>query len=419
MSANFSNYVKGPEWRKRFDIFGDHSLFNSDLDEWKHQRKVVRAFFSHQELNQHVAKIIPDIIEKGLIPVLDDISEQGTVVDLQDLFTRYTFEFASLIATGSNTNSLMCTRLAENQFPKAIDDACEAIFARIVIPEAFWKLQRWLSIGKERKYKESWKIIDKFWAKHMSIKQEKLSNAMTISEDEEELNALTGYLTRHDIVGQTPSSNVMRDNITGLLFATEDTTSSALSWFFWLLSKNPFSEIKIREEVRKHIFPQDQVKKWRGNLEQLNKLVYLHAAICEALRLFPPVPYQLRTPLRPDTLPSGHQVDQKTAIAISGYAMGRMASIWGEDCHEFKPERWITKEGGIKHEASHKFFAFNAGPRICPGKEIGFTLMKAIITTIIHNYHVQLVETHPVTPNLSIELRMKHGLMAKTNSRWA
>ncbi|KAK3229598.1 hypothetical protein Dsin_001479 [Dipteronia sinensis] len=360
MNANFSNYVKGPEWRKRFDIFGDHrSLFSSDFDEWKHQRKVIRAFLSHHELNQHVAKIIPDIIEKGLIPILDNISEQDNVVDLQDLF--------SLIATGSKTNSLMCIGLTENQFLKALDDACEAIFARHVIPETFWKLQRWLGIGKERKYKKRWKIIDKFWEKHLSIKREKLSNAMTISEDQAGFNALASYLTPHEIVGQTPTSNVTR-----------------------------------------------------GNLEQLNKLVYLHAALCEALRLFPPVPpYELRTLLRPDTLPSGHQVDQKTGIFISSYAMGRTASIWGEDCHKFKPERWITKEGGIKHEASHKFFAFNAGPRICPGKEIGFTLMKAIITTIIHNYHVQLVETHPVTPNPSMVLRMKHGLMATINNRWA
>ncbi|KAI9161870.1 hypothetical protein LWI28_021548 [Acer negundo] len=417
MSANFSNYVKGSEWRKRLDIFGDHhSLFNSDFDEWKQQRKVVRAFLSHQQLNQHVAKIIPDIIEKGLIPILDNLSEQGTVVDLQDLFARYTFEFASLIATGSKANCLMRIGLAENQFQKAIDDACEAIFARLLIPETFWKLQRWLGIGKERKYKKSWKILDKFWEKYLSIKREKLC------EDQEGFNALTCYLTPHEIVGQTPTSNVMRGNIVGLIFATEDTTSTALSWFFWLLSKNPVSEIKIRQEVIKHIFPQNQVKKWRptaGSLEQLNKLVYLHAALCETLRLFPPVPYEMRTPLQPDILPSGHRVDQKTGIVISSYAMGRMISIWGEDCHEFKPERWITKEGGIKHEASHKFFAFNAGPRICPGKEIGFTLTKAIITTIIHNYHVQLVETHPVTPNLSIVLRMKHGLMATINNRWA
>ncbi|CBI21518.3 unnamed protein product, partial [Vitis vinifera] len=46
----------------------------------------------------------------------------------------------------------------------------------------------------------------------------------------------------------------------------------------------------------------------------------------------------------------------------------------------------------IKHEPSYKFFAFNAGPRTCLGKEVAFTQMKAVAATIIHNYHVQVVE---------------------------
>ncbi|KAK9276518.1 hypothetical protein L1049_006052 [Liquidambar formosana] len=83
------------------------------------------------------------------------------------------------------------------------------------------------------------------------------------------------------------------------------------------------------------------------------------------------------------------------------YAVGRMASVWGKDCLEFKPERWISEEGGIKHEPSHKFFAFSAGPRTCPGKELGLIRMKAIAATIIHNYHVQAYlslssQQHPV-----------------------
>ncbi|KAK0603857.1 hypothetical protein LWI29_009441 [Acer saccharum] len=164
----------------------------------------------------------------------------------------------------------------------------------------------------------------------------------------------------------------MRDNITSAFLAIGSTTTSTLSWFFWLVSKNPLVEIKIRQEVDKNL-PENKVCPMQ---EELSKLVYLHAALCETLRLFPPVPSQLRVPIQPDNLPSGDHVNENTNVMISLYAMARMVSVWGEDCCEFKPERWITEDGRIKHEPAHKFFSFNARPRICIGKDIAFTMMK-------------------------------------------
>ncbi|KAJ0097735.1 hypothetical protein Patl1_27769 [Pistacia atlantica] len=43
MSTNFQNYPKGPEWREKFDIFGDDGIFNSDFEAWVLHRKVARA----------------------------------------------------------------------------------------------------------------------------------------------------------------------------------------------------------------------------------------------------------------------------------------------------------------------------------------------------------------------------------------
>ncbi|XVF61774.1 hypothetical protein PTKIN_Ptkin08bG0157500 [Pterospermum kingtungense] len=87
--------------------------------------------------------------------------------------------------------------------------------------------------------------------------------------------------------------------------------------------------------------------------------------------------------------------------------MGRMKSIWGEDCLEFKPERWINERGGIKQEPSYKFLAFNAGPRTSLGKEVAFVKMKAVASAIIYNYRIQVLEEPPVVPALSIILHTK------------
>ncbi|KAK9130051.1 hypothetical protein Sjap_010538 [Stephania japonica] len=192
------------------------------------------------------------------------------------------------------------------------------------------------------------------------------------------------------------------------MVAGRDTVSSALTWFFWLLSTNPTAEAKIVEELKAIALkksPSEEIPVF--DTQELNKLVYLHGALCECLRLFPPVPYELKTCIEQDILPSGHTVHPKSRVLISLYAMGRTEEIWGKDCLEFKPERWVSSEGRIKYEPPYKFLAFNSGPRICLGREVAFTQMKLAVATLIYNYHFEVVQGHRVFPKNSIILHMK------------
>lgn len=192
--------------------------------------------------------------------------------------------------------------------------------------------------------------------------------------------------------------------------AGRDTTSASLSWFFYLLSTNPQVNSKIKKELDNINVLMNNEKYFR---EVNSKLVYLHAALCEALRLYPPVVFQAKSPIESDMLPSGHHVDRNRQIIFNLYAMGRMKSLWGEDCYEFKPERWISEQGKIRHEPSYKFLAFNAGPRTCLGKDMAFTQMKLVAATIIQNYVIEAVEEHHVVPSISIILHMKYGFKVR------
>lgn len=131
----------------------------------------------------------------------------------------------------------------------------------------------------------------------------------------------------------------------------------------------------LGEGEKRRLFKADEVK----------NAIYLHAALCESLRLYPPVAIQHKTPLEPDIFPSGHHVHSNMRVMIPLYAMGTMEYIWGHDASKLKPERWISDRGTVKHEPSYKFFSFNAGPRTCLGKEVAFTQMKIVASTIIHN----------------------------------
>ncbi|KAL5818491.1 hypothetical protein ACOSQ4_022333 [Xanthoceras sorbifolium] len=164
----------------------------------------------------------------------------------------------------------------------------------------------------------------------------------------------------------------LRDTVLNFMIAERDTTV----------------ETRIREELS--IIPYGKSRKWwEFDLKELHKLAYLHGAICEALRLYPPLPFQHKAPAKPDILPSEHWV-------------------------------MISEKGEIKREPSYKFLSFNAGLRTCLGKEVAFTQIKIVAATILHNYNVvQVVEDDNTNgPNVSIILQMKHGLTVRVFKRW-
>lgn len=349
-----------------------------------------------------LARVTRQKAEAALLPLLEAAAVENRVIDLQDWFQRLTFDTTCVMITGYDPGCLS-PDLPGVPFAEAMDDAEESIFMRHVLPERVWKLQRWIGVGSERKLMRARNILDGVIGNLIASKRKESTNE---GED-----LLTSYMSERN-----QDTKFLRDTVLNLMIAGRDTTSSTLTWLMWLVSTHPDVEEKIREELSagdgggRRVFGLDEVK----------KMVYIHGAVLETLRLYPPVPFQHKVALESDILPSGHLVGPDVKVMFSLYAMARMESIWGEDCLEFKPERWISDGGGsVRHAPSYKFLAFNAGPRSCLGKEVALAQIKAVAATIIYNYRVRVAEGHRVAPNSSVILYMRHGLKVKVSSRWS
>ncbi|KAK5785405.1 alkane hydroxylase MAH1-like [Gossypium arboreum] len=412
MSSNFNNFPKGPGFKQIFDILGD-GIFNVDMDLWRKQRIAAQGFMRHQLFYRFLSRTTGAKVEEGLIPLLDHVAKRGLVVNLEDVFQRFAFDATCILVTGYDPNCLS-VEFPNVPFSKAMDDAAEVMFYRHITPQSFIKLQRWMNMGQEKKYRKAWEVLDHIMAKYICQKRKDLNQGMISETVDGGVDILTSYILEE----KSCDDKFLRDTILNMMLAGRDTTSSALTWFIWLVSRHPIVENKIIEELQS-IIPAEETKKRRlFNAKKVKNLVYLQGALCEALRLYPPVPFQHKEPLKPDTLPSGHPIHPTTKIVFSLYSMGRMKSVWGEDCFEFKPERWITEKGGIKHEPSYKFMSFNAGPRTCLGKDVAFLQMKAVASAIIYNYRIHVLGETPVVPTVSIILRTKDGLMTRISPRW-
>ncbi|KAL5987111.1 hypothetical protein ACLOJK_041107 [Asimina triloba] len=446
MCTNSSNYPKGPEFARIFEVLGD-GIFNADADMWILQRKMGHSVISGSNFRRLVAKSGHEKVDKGLLPLLHHMLRAGQAFDLQDVFQRFTFDATCILVFGTDPASLSST-FPTVPFSKAMDDAMEALLLRHIVPESWWMLMSWLNIGHEKKLAEAKKTIDCFIHQQISKTRDELSKrkSETMTEEEEEAEdhvdmssggILASYISSsacssEDTTGITKSDKFLRDSAVNFMLAGRDTTSSALTWFFWLISNNPRVEMKILEELKrvkstKHAQPKVLHDDGGGgeaeqipcvfDAEELSGLVYLHAALCDSLRLFPPVPFEHKGVVQQEVLPTGEMVRPNTKVLISLFSMGRMESIWGEDCLDFKPERWISERGRLKFQPSYKFMAFNAGPRICLGREVAFTQMKLVVAAVLYNFQVEVVAGHPVEPKNSIILHTKSGFMVRVRRR--
>ena len=313
----------------------------------------------------------------------------------------------------------MFTKLSHFAYQKALIVMEDVAFHRHITPRCLWKLQEWLQIGQEKKFKEAIKAFDKFLHERIASKREEQSrcNNHTKKEDDNTHSDLIRVLMEEGAEkGKIMDDKYLRDTAFTLVSAGSGTVSAGLSWFFWLVSTHPDVEAKIFQEIKDNCVNQDG--DWiASSVEEFGKLVYLHGAICEALRLFPSIPFDHKCTIKSDILLSGHHVSPNTMIFYSLYSMGRMERIWGEDCMEFKPKRWISERGNIIHIPFYKFIPFNAGPRSCLGKDITFIEMKMVAVALLWRFHMQVVEGHPITPRLSITLGTEHGLKVKVTER--
>ncbi|KAF8093156.1 hypothetical protein N665_0389s0019 [Sinapis alba] len=405
MSSNFSNYIKGSGLQEIFDVYGD-GIFTTDSEMWKNLRKSIQAMLHHQDFQRFSMSTMTRKLKSELVPLLNHFAEERTTVDLQDVFSRLTFDATLILITGSDPRTLSI-EMHEDELAKALDDVGVGILSRHVKPRFLWKLQNWMGLGQEKKMSQANATFDRVCSKYISAKREEITRSQGILNGETE-DLLTSFMkldtSKYKLLNPS-DDKFLRDTILTFILAGRDTITFTLSWFFWLLSESPQVLAKIRQEI----IDTDLSRIGNGQ-ENLDKLVYLQGALFEAIRLYPPVSFGRKSPVKSDVLPSGHKVDANSKIIICLYALGRMKTVWGKDALQFKPERWITENGGLKHEPSSKFLAFNSGPRTCLGKHLAITQMKMVVVDILQNYDVKVIKGQKIEPVLGFILSMKHGL---------
>ncbi|KAL4642571.1 hypothetical protein ACB092_02G028900 [Castanea dentata] len=383
LKTNFENYPKGNCFTTLLEDFLGHGIFNSDGELWKIQRKTASYEFNTKSLRNFIMKTSP-------------------------LRSRFAFDNICKLAFNFDPSCLSVNGTGASEFMRAFEEATTICSERFLDALPFIaKFKKFLNIGSERRLKKSVKIVhefaDKIIRSRMGQKMDDLNNFYGLIIDNEK-DLLSRFMSNEE-----NSPEFLRDIVISLILAGRDTTSSSLSWFFWLLSSHPNVEQNILKEL-------ETIRvRYRKNIgetysyDELHDMHYLHAAISEALRLYPPLPADTKTCLNDDIMPDGTFVRKGWQVTYHMYGMGKMESIWGKNCLEFFPERWI-ENGVFKHESPFQFAVFQAGLRICLGRDMAYIQMKSIAASMMERFEMEVKSKGKVPEYLlAFTLRMKLG----------
>lgn len=415
LKTNFSNYVKGPAAHEiQYDLLGD-GIFNSDGEMWRLQRKSASLEFSSKMLKDYSTDAFRKYALKLAMILQGQIADNNNkvVANMQDMFMRMTFDSICEVGFGVEIGSLSSS-LSEVPFASAFDRSNALCASRYFDP--FWKLKKHFNLGSEVKLKQDVRVLDDFTYDII----QKRRNLLNAHQDEVKPDLLSRFLFMAKENPETYNDKKLRDAILNFVIAGRDTTAVTLSWLFWLLSKNPCAEDKIVQELEEverlqrglsiidDNYGYDRLEKYSQLLtyDTLSKMHYLHAAITESLRLYPAVPLDGKTAVSDDILPDGTKVKRGNVINYVPYAMGRMQRLWGNDALDFKPERWLNSDGVFQPQSPFKFTAFQAGPRICLGKDSAYLQMKMAAATLLRFFKFELVAGYRIEYMVALTLLM-------------
>lgn len=157
------------------------------------------------------------------------------------------------------------------------------------------------------------------------------------------------------------------------LFASQDATSSALTWAFQLLADHPDVLARVREE---QVIARNGDLNCDLTLELLEQMPYTRQVVKEILRLRPPVlmvPYQTKKEWQINdnyTVPKGAMVIPTTYPALHD-------PVAYPAPESFNPDRWGPEGHAEKYPKN--FMVFGNGPHHCLGKEYAFLHLMGVV----------------------------------------
>lgn len=380
LQANHQNYYKGIGLSHAKSLLGA-GLLTSEDEVWLHQRRLIQPVFHHQQI-QRFATVMADATME-MLRRWTSYAVNGNTLDISDEMTRLT-----LVILGK---TLLSTDISgdADAIGTALTVALKQAICRMTAPV---NLPEILPTPGNLRFHKALRTLDKFVYKLIEDRR-------TGKRGREDLLTMLLFV-RDDQAGNGMNDQQLRDEVMTILLAGHETTAVALSWTWYLLSKNLTVQRQVQDEL-------STVLNGRiPTIQDFPLLKYTKMVIEESMRLYPPVWLIPRKAIEDDEI-GGYHITAGSGVLVSPYAIHRHPAFW-ENAEEFNPERFRDK--GATSQRSYVYFPFGAGPRHCIGSNFAMMEMQLVLSIVAQKYHLRLANNDSIEIEPLLTLRPRDGI---------
>jgi cytochrome P450 len=379
LKTNSENYHKSHIQKKRMGHFLGKGLLTTEGEAWKTQRRLIQTGFERRQL-----EILSTIMQDSLFDSLQDFDRQARTgaVDIYPLMMKITF--------GMVARSLFGARLKEEDIATishAISTVQEFMVRQTIQPY----LNPWFAVSGE--LRKHWELRSRAFGIlgdyiHRRRSDEPGHDLLQILMD-------ARYSDGHGMSDELIISESMQ-----LLVAGHETSSNALSWFFYLMSSRPDCVDRIRQEFDSVLGDKPL------SYSDVPKFEFTTQLIMESLRLYPPFWMVDRMALANDHA-GNLDIPRGSTVVVFVYGAHHSPQYW-ENPENFDQERFSKAKEKMNTPFAH--LPFGAGPRGCIGGNYAMLQMLMVLSVLLKKYDFALVPGQTVEARPMVILRPEHGI---------
>ncbi|KAL5478249.1 hypothetical protein ACEPAI_2433 [Sanghuangporus weigelae] len=407
------DYQKPPQARRNLARLLGDGILVTEGEKHRQQRRIMNPSFGPSSIRD----LTPIFFEKALqlrdiwkseVMAESEKAENGKIIEVLSWLSRTTLDVIGLAGFDYHFDSLNV-----HQEPGELNKAfatlfhADGSFGILQLLQAFFPIFNIIPSKRGNEERRARGTMQRIGQE--LLREKKTSVNGKFYEEREQGRGrgkdLLSVLVRANMDVELPDSQRIPDEdvlaqVPTFLVAGHETTSTQTTWAIWVLAQRPDFQDRLRGELR-------SIDTDTPSVDDLSaeRLPFLDAVVRETLRSHSAVPSTVRLAMKDDLIPVSEPYRDKKGkicnsirirkgdtVFVPILAINRYSQIWGEDAHEFNPDRWTNPPPAVQEIPGvwGNLMTFLGGARSCIGYRFALYEMKALLFTLIRNFEFSL-----------------------------